>query len=407
MSELTQAGGKRDKTILLVGLITYGIGQSLLYVIFGPLARDIGLTETQFGVLISASNVALIFSSPRWGRASDRLGRRAVFVMGLVGFAVGYAGLAFGVQVGLWGWVVATPLFMALLAARLVYGVFAGGVNPAAAAYIADTTDAASRAKGMALVAASGGIGSIVGPAVGGVLAEIGPVFPMYAAAAVALFAAAWAQFGLVEPQSHASAQEGPSLKFTDPRIFPYLYGWFIIFLVFTAVQVITAFYVTDRIGIVGRQDVIRVTSLALVSMALVTVVVQVVVMQTVKLQPRLLLRSALICFGLSLWVLAAVSSVAGLVLAYALMGLTASFAMPSLSAAASLSVEPHEQGAAAGLLTAAPTLGMIFGPALGAALYQQNIFLPLYLGGAAMILSGMYFWFVKVPDAHVAAAPA
>jgi MFS family permease len=407
MSEAAQAGGGRDRTILLAGLITYGIGQSLLYVIFGPLARDIGLTETQFGVLISASNVALIFSSPRWGRASDSLGRRTVFVIGLLGFAVGYGGLAFGVQVGLWGWMVATPLFLALLVARLVYGVFAGGVNPAAAAYIADTTDAASRAKGMALVAAAGGIGSILGPAVGGVLAEVGPVFPMYAAAGVALLAAGWARFGLVEPQRHVPSPDGPRLKFTDPRIFPYLYGWFIMFLVFTAVQVITAFYVTDQIGIVGRQDVIRVTSLALVSMALVTVVVQVVVMQTVKLQPRLLLRVALICFGLSLWVLAAVSSVAGLVLAYALMGLTASFAMPSLSAAASLSVEPHEQGAAAGLLTAAPTLGMIFGPALGAVLYQQNIFLPLYLGGAAMVLSGVYFWFVKVPDAHAAAAPA
>ena len=35
----------RDKAILLFGLITYGMGQSLLYVIFGPLARDIGLTE--------------------------------------------------------------------------------------------------------------------------------------------------------------------------------------------------------------------------------------------------------------------------------------------------------------------------------------------------------------------------
>lgn len=405
MTNSIEAGSSRDKSILLFGLVTYGIGQSLLYVIFGPLARDVGLSETQFGVLISASNLALIFSSPRWGRASDRLGRRSVFVIGLIGFAVGYAGLAFGVQAGLWGWVVATPLFFALLAARLVYGVFAGGVNPAAAAYIADTTDEASRAKGMALVAASGGIGSIVGPAVGGVLAEVGPVFPMYAAAAVALMAAGWARVGLAEPERRVVDPDAPRLKFTDPRIFPYLYGWFSIFLVFTGVQVITAFFVADQLGVTERQDVIRVTSLALLSMALVTVVVQVVVMQVLKLQPRVLLRVSLICFGLSLWVLAAVGSVAGLLAAYALMGLTASFAMPSLSAAASLSVESHEQGAAAGLLTAAPTLGMIFGPALGATLYQQDTLLPLQLGGAMMVLSGVFFWFVTVPDAHRAAA--
>lgn len=396
------AGSGRDRLILIVGLVTYGIGQSLLYVIFGPLARDIGLSETQFGVLISASNLALIFSSPRWGRASDRLGRKTVFVVGLIGFAAGYGGLAFGVQAGLWGWLVATPLFLALLAVRLIYGVFAGGVNPAAAAYIADTTDQASRAKGMALVAAAGGIGSVLGPAVGGMLALVGPVFPMYAAAGFALAAALWASISLVEPQRHAEQAEGPPLKFTDRRIFPYLYGWFIIFLVFTAVQVITAFFVSDRIGITAPGDVIVVTSIALFTMGLVSVVVQVGIMQVLALQPRTLLRTALICFGLSLWVLALADSVVLLYFAYGLMGLTASFSMPSLSAAASLSVEPHEQGAAAGLLTAAPTVGMIFGPALGAALYQIDELLPLQLGGAAMILSGVYFWFVRIPDAHL-----
>ena len=72
----------RDKSILLFGLVTYGIGQSLLYVIFGPLARDLGLTELQFGVLISASNVALVIFSPMWGRVSQTIGRKKVFIIG-------------------------------------------------------------------------------------------------------------------------------------------------------------------------------------------------------------------------------------------------------------------------------------------------------------------------------------
>ena len=395
----TLPGGGKDRVILLAGLITYGIGQSLLYVIFGPLARDIGLSETQFGILVSASNVALIFSSPRWGRASDQLGRRAVFVIGLIGFAVGYAGLAFGIQAGLWGWVVATPLFFGLLLARLVYGVFAGGVQPAAAAYIADTTDRSNRASGMALVAASGGIGSVLGPAVGGILAEVGPVFPMYSAAACALAAALWAQLKLKEPERQQRDAPATVVRFTDRRIFPYLLGWFVIFLVFTAVQVITAFLVEDRIGIDGRQNVIRITSLALLCMAVVTVIVQIVIMQLLRIQPRLLLRISFILFGLTLLLLSMAETLLVLFLAYALMGLTASFAMPSLSAAASLSVENHEQGAVAGLLTAAPVLGMIFGPALGAALYTLRPELPLWVGAGMLVLTGIYFWFVPVPE--------
>ena len=90
----------RDKAILLFGLVTYGMGQSLLYVIFGPLARDLGLTEWQFGVLISASNVALVIFSPMWGRASQTLGRKKIFIVGLLGYAAGYSVLAFGIQVG-------------------------------------------------------------------------------------------------------------------------------------------------------------------------------------------------------------------------------------------------------------------------------------------------------------------
>ncbi|MBT8440981.1 MAG: MFS transporter, partial [Gammaproteobacteria bacterium] len=86
----------RDKAILLFGLVTYGMGQSLLYVIFGPLARDLGLSEVQFGILISASNVAVVSFSPMWGRASQARGRKKIFIVGLVGYAAGYALLAFG-----------------------------------------------------------------------------------------------------------------------------------------------------------------------------------------------------------------------------------------------------------------------------------------------------------------------
>ena len=397
----------RDKAILLFGLVTYGMGQSLLYVIFAPLARDLGLSETQFGVLISASNVALVFASPRWGRASQSMGRKKVFIIGLLGYAIGYSMLAYGIQIGLWGWFAPLPLFLLLLGARLVYGVMAAGIQPAATAYIADVTDESSRAQGMALIAASGGIGTIIGPAFGGLLARIGPVVPMYTAAALAVVAACVAFVKLAEPARHVSAEGTESLSFRDGRIFPYLLGWFIIFMVFTAVQVITAFYIEDRFGITVREQVITVASIALLSMALTMLVVQIVVMQIWKVSPKVLLRTAFFIFAGDLTLLALSDSLIMLYVTYAGMGLSFALAAPGLNAAASLSVDAHEQGAAAGLLGAAPTLGMVFGPGLGGFVYNTAPSLPMLGGAVLSALIGVYFFVVSIPDPQPAPEPA
>ncbi len=389
----------RARTILLFGLITYGMGQSLLYVIFGPLARDIGLSELQFGVLIAASNVAIVIFSPAWGRASERLGRKRVYLIGLIGFALGYAGLAFGIQAGIWAWLTATPLFLLLLGARLVYGVLAAAIQPAATAYIADTTDEESRGQGMALIAASGGIGTIVGPAFGGLLANFGPVVPMYVAAVLALVAAAVTMTSLDEPQRHVHASGGPKLSFFDGRVFPYLLAWFVIFMVFTAVQVVTPFYIEDGFGIRGRAEVTQVAMFALLAMGLVTLVIQIGVMQIWKLSPRALLRFAFFIFSAVLLMLAFANQLWQLYLLYAGMGLSFALAAPGLNAAASLSVGPQEQGAVAGLLAAAPAFGMIFGPALGGAVYRLGANLPMLAGAILVLLLGVFFLFVRIPD--------
>lgn len=397
----------RARLILLFGLVTYGMGQSLLYVIFGPLAREIGLTEWQFGVLIAASNVAIVIFSPLWGRASESMGRKTVYLLGMLGFAVGYAGLAFGVQAGLLGWLAPMPLFLVLLGARLVYGVMAAAIQPAATAYVADTTDAAGRGQGMALIAASGGIGTVVGPAFGGLLARFGAVVPMYAAAVLALTAIAVTLITLAEPARHVRAESTTRLRVGDNRVFPYLLGWFVIFMVFTGVQVITPFLIEDRFGVSGREAVTQVAMIALLSMALITLVVQIVVMQVWKLSPRFLLRYSFFLFATSLLFLTAISQLWQLYLVFALMGLSIALAAPGLNTAASLNVQAHEQGAVAGLLAAAPAFGMIFGPAIGGAVYNLSPIAPL-LGGAALSAAiGLYYLFVRIPDPRAVAAAA
>ncbi|MEQ1800715.1 MAG: MFS transporter [Gammaproteobacteria bacterium] len=394
----------RDRLILLVGLITYGMGQSLLFVIFAPIARQLGIEEWQLGFIIAASNMMLAFSAPRWGRASQRLGRRTVYLIGLAGYAVGYALLAFGVQLGLLDVITGGALFALLLALRLAYGLVVGGINPAATAYIADTTDEKSRSSGMALVAMSGGLGTIIGPAFGGALAFISPLFPMYAAAALAAAAGFWAYLALPEPPRRANVGEDLKLKISDPRIVPYLVGWVVVFGTFTGVQTITAAWIADRFGVTDTTAAQRTMMIAMLSMAFVTVFVQAVVLQRWKAAPGTMLKTGFGVMTVALLLLAFGPGLASLYLGYGLFGLSFGFTAPGLNAAGSLSVEREEQGAVAGLLSAAPTVGMIFGPILCGLVYTVAPVSPMVGGAVLTTLVGIWFLFVNVPDPRAGA---
>ncbi len=398
-SEPVGAGRGKDRAILLTGLITYGVGQSLLYIIFLPLGLELGMPAWQIGTIISISNLAILFSAPFWGKTSDSWGRRTVFVVGMVGYGVGYAALALGIQAGLAGVALGLPLFLGLVAARLLYGVFAGAAQPAAQAYIADTTDESSRAQGMALVAAAGGLGTIIGPIFAGFLAKVDPLFPMYAAAFIGVLSACWAQFRLVEPDKHADSLPSEGTARVFRTIFPYLLGWFVVFFVFTAIQMIAGFMIDNQLGITDTDEQIAVIRNAFMFMAVITVIMQVVVMQKFKLQPRLLLRSAFIIFGIVLLVLPGAASTLQLYLVFVGMGFAVSLAMPSLTAAASLSLGAQDQGVGAGLLAAAPTFGMVLGPLSMGFLYELSPVLSVQLCAGMVILTGIYFWFVRVPD--------
>ena len=387
-----------DKIILIIGLIIYGTGFSLLYIIFAPLSRSIGLSTNQFGILIAISNVVLVFSSYFWGKKSQSIGRKPVFVIGLFSYAIAYALFAFGIQIGLWGLLASWQLFSLLFVIRLLYGGLIGGIQPAATAYMTDSTDANTRIKGMALIGMASGIGTMIGPIIGGALVFIHPIFPMYFGAGIAVLGGILAMIFLIEPLKQAPVSEPVNLKFYDKRIMPYLIGWALVFLVFTSTQVIAAFFIEDQLGVSTQSEIIKATSISLLSMALTTTLMQAVVLQIIDVSPRTLLRLCFFIFGVVLFVIPMVESLGYFYLSFAGIGIAFSMVTPGLNSAATLSVETHEQGEVAGLLAAAPVVGMIFGPAIGALLYTADPGYPFLFGSLIAIALGIYFQFLKIP---------
>jgi len=391
-----------DKIFLLFGLITYGIGQSVLFVVFPSLVNDIGLTLSQYGVIMSVSNLVLALSAIYWGRRSDHAGRKPTLLLGLFGYALGTLGVALALEWGVRGSPEPWVLFGAILLARLLYGSLASAINPAASGYIADTTSRENRARGMALLGMTSGIGTLLGPVLAGALTFVSVIFPMYVAIGLALLAMLMLSIVLKEPHREPApaGQEGNKLSPFDPRVRAFLFLFFCFWMFFTVIQVIIAFLLADQIGIEGSQNVAQSTASALIAMAVCATFMQLVVIQKLNITPKTMLRIGLPAFALAMGMLLIASNIYMVWASFSLFGVALALSNPGITGGASLMVESHEQGALGGLFSAAPILGMAVGPLLGSMLYERiSMQAPMIVGLAAFILLSGYAFTLKVPE--------
>ena len=124
--------------------------------------------------------------APLIGNLSDQFGRRPVLLCSLLGFGIDYIFLALAPS---YGW---------LFIGRIIAG-FTGASFTTAAAYIADISTAETRAKNFGMIGAAFGLGFIIGPALGGLLAGLGIRAPFYAAAGLCLLNFLYGYFVLPE----------------------------------------------------------------------------------------------------------------------------------------------------------------------------------------------------------------
>src|SRR5438046_3012045 len=140
--------------IVFVDLVGFGLIIPLL-----PFyAERFGASPQVVTILLAIFSLMSMISAPLWGRISDRIGRRPVLMASMLAAAFAYLWLGF-----------ATELWM-LFAARAFAGLCAGNIA-AAQAYIADVTPPERRARGMGMIGAAFGLGLIIGPALGGIVA--------------------------------------------------------------------------------------------------------------------------------------------------------------------------------------------------------------------------------------------
>ena len=182
---------KHAVTFVIITVFLDMVGFGMIMPVLPHLIEDVGqMTLARATIIGGWMYFAFAFTqflfSPLIGNLSDRYGRRPLLLLAVFGLGIDYIFSALA------------PSLAWLFVGRAIAGL-CGSSYVIANAYIADVTAPENRAKAFGLIGAAFGLGFIAGPAVGGLLGEIGPRVPFWAAAAVSLLNFVYGWFVLPE----------------------------------------------------------------------------------------------------------------------------------------------------------------------------------------------------------------
>jgi DHA1 family tetracycline resistance protein-like MFS transporter len=372
--------------VVVIDLLGFGILIPLLPYMADRFGSSPALITPIFGVY----SLCQLIAAPFWGRLSDRHGRRPILMSSLAGACLSYVML--GLAQNLW-W---------LIAARVLAGFMAGNIA-AAFAYAADISTSENRAKALGTVGAAIGIGFMVGPAIGGVLA--GPdehtanfALPATFSAVLTVVAIAVVYFKL--PESHALEhrteenevrrrplqllRERPTLRFVV----------FSAFLVICAQSILESIFAIWALNAFGFGP--RAVGIVLFCLALIPVAVQGGLVRV--LAPRFgevrLAIAAVLFYTSGLLIVAYSSHLPLALIGLGFCGVGSGLFSPSASALASKQATARDRGAVMGTYQSGLSLARAFVPFASGALYAAfGPSAPFVAGACACLPAAWLIW--------------
>jgi len=325
------------------------------------------------GVLTVIYAVMQFFCAPIIGSLSDKYGRRPVLLISLLGFGIDYLFMAFA------------PTIWWLFLSRVIAGV-TGASLTTASAYIADVSTHETRAKNFGLIGAAFGLGFIIGPSLGGMLAHFGLRVPFFVAAAFCLLNALYGYFVLPESLSKENRRNfewkraNPLGSVKHLKKYPSVLGLMgSIFLVYTAAHALQSTW--TYINIERFKWSPEKLGYSLTVVGAMTALVQGVLIRFVN--PKLGNEKS-VYIGLSIYSLGmlafAFANQSWMMFVFMIPYCLGGIAGPALQAILSGHVPRNEQGELQGALTSTISLTSILGP---------------------LLMTNLFAWFTK-PGAHV-----
>lgn len=379
--------------IVFVDLVGFGIVIPLL-----PFyAEHFGAGPEVVTLVMASYSLAQLFMAPLWGRLSDRIGRRPVLVTSLIGSVAAYLVLAWA------------PALWALFLARILAGAMAGNIA-AAQAYIADVTPPERRAQGMGLIGAAFGLGFIVGPVVGGLLAGHDPahvdyVMPALAAAAMSALALAGTLLVLRESLDRSRPPPPRIARVTAARQMlgrastaPFIVVGFLTTAVFAGMETTFALWSSRTFGWGPAQNGYLFAFVGILGAFLQGLAIGRLTRRFGEIR---VLSAGLMLIALGLAGIGVATGVPVVVAAAGFLSIGFGMANPSLTSLVSRSAGAAEQGMVLGVYQSASSLARVVGPALAGVafgglgksapfLLGAAILVPVAIGAARMTRPGM-----------------
>ncbi|MBT2258923.1 MFS transporter [Priestia megaterium] len=379
---------KEQKLVLLILLSNIFIaflGIGLIVPVMPSFMDIMHLSGKTMGYLVAVYAMAQLLISPFAGRWVDRYGRKKIIIIGL--FLFGVSELIFGLGTNV----------VVLYISRILGGISAAFIMPGVTAYVADITSVQERPKAMGYISAAISTGYIIGPGIGGFIAEYGIRMPFFFAAAIAILACIPSIFILKEepPTKERITDISANAKQTNfindikrslnPRYFIAFMIVFVLAFGLSAYETIFSLFSDHKFGFTPK-DIAAIISIS----SIFGVIFQIFMFGRMVdiLGEKKLIQLCLITGAILAVVSTVISGFLTVLAVTCFIFLAFDLLRPALTTFLSKAAG-KEQGFVAGMNSTYTSLGNIVGPMMSGILFDINIHYP-YLFAAVILGIGL-----------------
>ncbi|QXE19035.1 MFS transporter [Clostridium sp. 001] len=368
--------------ILMINLFIALLGQGMVIPILPEYLKQFNAAGSAAGYLVAAFGAAQFLFSPIGGRLSDRHGRKIMIFSDMILTVI--SDFIFAVS----------PYLILLYIARFIGGIGLGIMIPSVLAYVSDVTSKDTRAKGMGYLSAAMNLGMVLGPGIGGIIANFGVRVPYFFAAALG-FASTLLTLILPEtlPIEKRTASKGSEqqesiveqlVQSVHTSYFRYLILIFIMTFGLVNYETVYSLFVEHKYGFTTQQISVLITLGAAIG-----IIVQVWLIDKVikRYGEYKTIRFSLVMAAIALVLMILKVNFIYLILVSSVFFTFNSFLRPTVNTMLSKEAG-DQQGFVSGLNNMYTSLGNIIGPILAGNLFDKQINLPYILGAFILLIT-------------------
>ncbi|MEV9639784.1 MFS transporter [Mammaliicoccus sciuri] len=382
--------------LALFSLFIAYLGIGLASPVMPSIAKDLNLSGAIVGYLFAAMAFSQFLASPFTGVWVDSIGRKKMMVIGLLIFSFSEALFGFSNETWL------------LFVSRLLGGIGAAFIMPAVVTYIADKTTLANRAKALGYQSAAISLGFIIGPGIGGFIAEFGIRAPFFFATAISLITAIVIflilddSISTKQLQKNRSSAVRPAFiqefkKSVQPQYFTPLLVVFVLAFGLAVYEMMFALFVDEKLGFT-----IRDISVIITVGSIAGVVAQILFFDKMVnvIGERMLINLTLLSSAIFIFISVLIDGYWTMIVITSIVFFSGDILRPAVTTFLS-KIAGKNQGYIAGMNSAYTSLGIIIGPIIGGILFDVNINMP-YVFAAVVLVTAFIISSAKLKTPHL-----